>query len=105
MDLEEISPGVVRLKGGSGGVRIDEFDADDMMGLNATMGGMSHPILGLLRMGEKKWNAKLAGQSKTLEEAAEKYKAKWGRNPPKGFDLWWKFGQSKNILLPDEFDG
>lgn len=64
MEFEETTPGVVRAK------------------------GSGHPILGLLHRGEERWRAKLAGQSTSLEGAAAKYRQKWNRPPPKGFDKW-----------------
>ncbi len=50
--------------------------------------GKSHPILGLLRHGDQKWKRMVESQSRTLEQAVDKYMSKWNRPPPKGFDLW-----------------
>jgi beta-1,2-xylosyltransferase len=98
LELEEVSSGVVRTKPTVG--RDDDPDFDDEMlgnGANSSFGGhesgvsmsgMTHPILALLRDGEKKWKDRMARQSKTLEEAVAVYKDRWGRNPPKGFDAW-----------------
>ena len=47
-----------------------------------------HPILHLMNQAETKWQAKLDGQSKSLTEAVAKYREKYGRAPPKGFDQW-----------------
>jgi beta-1,2-xylosyltransferase len=92
MVLEEVSAGVVRAK---------EMPDDPM---DDRPRGPSHPILALLKQGEQKWNAKMNNQSKTIEEAVERYRAKWNRNPPKYFDRWWKFASSVHVLLPDEYD-
>lgn len=64
MEFEETTPGVVRAK------------------------GEGHPILGLLHRGEERWRQKVASQSMSLKEAADKYRQKWNRPPPKGFDKW-----------------
>jgi hypothetical protein len=47
-----------------------------------------HPIYQLLYKGERRWKDMLRRRSKTLEEAVEEYKRRYGRNPPRGFDHW-----------------
>lgn len=47
-----------------------------------------HPILELIDNAEKKWDALVKRQSKTLREAVQEYKRRYKRNPPKGFDKW-----------------
>lgn len=99
--LEEVSKGVVRSKD------LGDMESGDEGGGGGEFGrpkGMSHPILALLKRGEDKWNNRMNNQSKTIEEAAEKYIAKWNRNPPKGFEKWWKFATSVHVLLPDDYD-
>lgn len=98
LELEEVSSGVVRTKprppGSVGSVEDleDEMVGDGSVGGGNGTGysttGLTHPILALLRDGETKWTNLLAGQSKSLEQAVETYKERWGRNPPKGFDAW-----------------
>ncbi|ODN80875.1 beta-1,2-xylosyltransferase 1 [Cryptococcus amylolentus CBS 6039] len=107
--LEEISAGIVRAKAppAEGNDADPDFDDEFSALSNETRKlpvGLSHPILGLLRDGEVKWNAMLAKQSKTLDQAVDAYVDKWGRQPPKGFDEWWIFAQANNVLLPDEYD-
>jgi hypothetical protein len=63
-----------------------------------------HPIPVLLALGENRWEELLSRQSTTLEEAVEEYKRRYGRNPPRGFDTWWDFATSHNLVLPDEYD-
>jgi hypothetical protein len=48
----------------------------------------THPILGMIEKAEKEWKAKVARQSKTLEEATIEYKRRYKRNPPRGWDKW-----------------
>lgn len=50
-----------------------------------------HPILDLIEYGERQWKEKVDRQSKTLEEGVREYKRRYGRKPPKGFDLWSAF--------------
>lgn len=63
-----------------------------------------HPIPTLLALGEKRWEEVLARQSRTLEEAVLEYTRRYGRKPPKGFDLWWDYAMLHDLVLPDEYD-
>jgi beta-1,2-xylosyltransferase len=90
LELVETSSGVVKSVFGDGLRKRDEGWGNGTIEegvLKPT--GMTHPILGLLREGEVKWNDRMARQSKTLDQAVEVYKERWGRAPPKGFDLWY----------------
>jgi hypothetical protein len=53
---------------------------------------------------EKKFSAKLARQSKTLEDAVKEYRRRYKREPPNGFDEWWDFAQEYKFKMVDEFD-
>lgn len=64
----------------------------------------SHPIPPLLSLGEKRWEELLSRQSRTLSEAVKEYRRRYGRAPPKGFDIWWDFAQMTELVLPDEYD-
>ncbi|CDZ98464.1 Endoplasmic reticulum protein EP58, contains filamin rod domain and KDEL motif [Phaffia rhodozyma] len=63
-----------------------------------------HPIYQLMRDAKRDWNAKIARQSTTLEEAVVEYRRRNHRNPPLGFDKWWEYVQKHNVPLPDEYD-
>ncbi|EIW70562.1 beta-1,2-xylosyltransferase 1 [Tremella mesenterica] len=106
--LETVSSGVVRSRPPPSGTDSDpDFDDEFSEASNDTRimpQGLTHPIIGLLRDGERKWKERMERQSKTLEQAVQVYIDKWGRQPPKGFDHWWTFAQNKNVLLPDEYD-
>ncbi|BGP32207.1 hypothetical protein JCM10296v2_003987 [Rhodotorula toruloides] len=65
---------------------------------------MRHPIHDLIANATKQWEAKLARQSKTLEEAVREYTRRFGRRPPKGFDDWFRFAKENDVVLVDEFD-
>ncbi|GAA5892056.1 hypothetical protein JCM5296_004041 [Sporobolomyces johnsonii] len=65
---------------------------------------MRHPIHDLIANATREWEAKLARQSKTLEEAVREYKRRFRRPPPRGFDDWFRFAQQNDVVLIDEFD-
>lgn len=51
-----------------------------------------HPIHQLIATAKATWEAKKRAQSGTLKAAVKEYKRRHGgRNPPRGFDKWWKF--------------
>ncbi|ORY32933.1 hypothetical protein BCR39DRAFT_522439 [Naematelia encephala] len=109
LELEQVSSGIVKAKSppAEGTDADPDFDDEFSAASNATKGkpiGLTHPIIGLLRDGEKKWTDLVSGQSRTLQQAVQTYKERWNRNPPKGFDLWWQFAENSNVLLPDEYD-
>lgn len=47
-----------------------------------------HPIFDLIDKAQKQWDDKLAKSSKTLGQAVNEYRRRYGRAPPKGFDRW-----------------
>ena len=105
IELVEVSPGVVQARSIETGELIketEEGEHEPLVGTPPT--GLTHPILALLRDGESKWNNLLNRQSRTLEEAVDTYVGRWGRQPPKGFDAWWQFARSRDVLLVDEYD-
>ena len=124
LTLQEVSQGLVKSRAPLAPTDADpDYDDDFSAASNASRtspAGLTHPILGLLRDGEIKWKDRMARQSKTIEQAVGLYQRKWGRPPPKGFDLWsvhrcfrivianpsirWQFAQSNHVLLPDEYD-
>jgi hypothetical protein len=55
-------------------------------------------------LGEKRWEELLSRQSTSLGEAVQEYTRRYGRNPPKGFDVWWEYAMLHNLVLPDEYD-
>ena len=56
--------------------------------LSADEENAEHPIPQLLKLGERRWQEMIGRQSKTLAEAVDEYKRRYGRQPPRGFDLW-----------------
>jgi hypothetical protein len=49
-----------------------------------------------------KFDSMLSSQSKTLREAVQEYKRRYGIPPPKGFEAWWKFCVDKGIRIVDD---
>ena len=64
-----------------------------------------HPIPHLMDEAERRFRALLSRQSRSLRAAVAEYKRRYGRNPPKGFDAWWRFAQANNVKMIDEYDG
>lgn len=50
-----------------------------------------HAVFDLLREGEEKFESMAERRSETLGQAVEEYRRRYGRKPPKGFELWWNF--------------
>ena len=63
-----------------------------------------HPIPKLMLDAENDFRGLLARQSKTLPQAVEEYKRRYKRDPPKGFDNWWKFVKENGVVMVDEYD-
>lgn len=63
-----------------------------------------HPIPKLMAEAEQKFRDVLTRQSKTLAHAVAEYKRRFGRDPPRGFDDWWKFVQDNGVLMVDEYN-
>jgi len=63
-----------------------------------------HPIPRLMAGAQTKFKTMITGQSKTLAEAVEEYKKRYGRNPPKGFDEWFEFAKENGVKIIDEYD-
>lgn len=64
-----------------------------------------HPIPQLMDDAELRFRALLSRQSRSLRAAVKEYKRRYGRNPPKGFDAWWRFAQENKVKMVDEYDG
>lgn len=63
-----------------------------------------HPIPRLMDEAETQFRGLLKRQSKTLKAAVKEYRRRYKREPPKGFDLWWRFAQENGVKMVDEFD-
>lgn len=63
-----------------------------------------HPIPKLMADAEVKFRDRLSRQSKTLPQAVAEYQRRFKRDPPRGFDDWWKFVQDNGVLMVDEYN-
>ncbi len=52
--------------------------------------------------GQERWKGLLSRQSRSLESASREYVKRYGRLPPKGFDVWWKFCVENNVKIVDD---
>ncbi|KAI9459303.1 capsular associated protein [Russula earlei] len=64
-----------------------------------------HPIPHLMDDAERRFRNLLSRQSRSLRAAVAEYRRRYGRNPPKGFDAWWRFAQANKVKMIDEYDG
>lgn len=63
-----------------------------------------HPIEFLTARAQAEFDASLAGQSRSLAEAAVEYKRRYGLHPPPLFDKWYEFARKYDVEMIDEFD-
>jgi hypothetical protein len=63
-----------------------------------------HPIPQLMDDAERRFRAVLSRQSRSLRASVKEYRRRYGRNPPKGFDEWWRFAQANKVKMVDEYD-
>ncbi|KAF2797299.1 glycosyltransferase family 90 protein [Melanomma pulvis-pyrius CBS 109.77] len=66
----------------------------------------SHPIttlIGLANETHGEW-ASQAHQSRSLPEAVGRYRERYFRDPPPGFEKWYEYATSRNSVIIDDFD-
>ncbi|KAI8946105.1 hypothetical protein F4801DRAFT_583754 [Xylaria longipes] len=63
-----------------------------------------HPVEVLTREAKANFDSLLRNQSKTYPAAYAEYQRRYGFDPPHGFEEWYKFAQSHQSLIIDEFD-
>lgn len=73
-------------------------------GLLGLTGSKKHPIELLVEQARAKHANMVNRQSKTLEEAILEYKRRYSREPPPGFDQWYKAAVEANVPIVDEYD-
>ncbi|KAI0465685.1 hypothetical protein F4859DRAFT_500196 [Xylaria cf. heliscus] len=64
----------------------------------------NHPIEALTREAKTNFDSLLRAQSKTYPAAYAEYQRRYGFDPPHGFEEWYKFAQSHQSPIIDEFD-
>ncbi|KAL9025813.1 MAG: hypothetical protein Q9196_005425 [Gyalolechia fulgens] len=64
----------------------------------------AHPISLLMAEADKAWAMYENGRSTTFRQTVSKYRSKYGRHPPPGFDEWYRFARKKNVHNIDDFE-
>lgn len=62
-----------------------------------------HPIDDLIEKAEKAQADLLNKESKDVKAAAAAYRARRGRHPPPGFDVWYDFAKENNVIMVEDF--
>lgn len=71
---------------------------------NFTTSPTPHPILLLIQRAQSDWSKKVNKQSRSLKAAAQEYRRRYAKNPPKGFDQWWAYAKANKVIMTDEYD-
>ncbi|KAJ8119256.1 hypothetical protein O1611_g10646 [Lasiodiplodia mahajangana] len=64
----------------------------------------NHPVEVLVREAKANFDGLLRNQSDSYSAAYAEYQRRYGFDPPRGFDEWYKFAQSHQSPIIDEFD-
>ena len=64
----------------------------------------AHPIVRLTDQADHAFEELRSRQSRTLAEAVQEYRRRYGLHPPPQFDRWYRFAKKRNVELIDEFD-
>lgn len=64
----------------------------------------AHPISQLMAEADKAWAMYENSRSTTFRQTVSKYRRKYGRHPPPGFDKWYRFARKKNVHNIDDFE-
>ncbi|KAI6277390.1 hypothetical protein MCOR27_006021 [Pyricularia oryzae] len=62
-----------------------------------------HPIDKLIRDADANFRSVLSKESRTLEDAAARYRERRGRHPPPGFDQWWQLATANRAIVVEDF--
>ncbi|TGZ80496.1 hypothetical protein EX30DRAFT_396219 [Ascodesmis nigricans] len=63
-----------------------------------------HPIQRLMLEADQKVLTIERTRSRTFSETVTRYRKKYGRHPPPGFDKWYRFARERGIWNVDDFD-
>ncbi|PVH86633.1 glycosyltransferase family 90 protein [Cadophora sp. DSE1049] len=63
----------------------------------------AHPIIELLGRAEKTFDDLLSKETFNLSASAEAYRQRRGRQPPPGFDKWWKYARKNKVVMVEDF--
>ena len=83
-----------------------EFSAQIHLGSlkNSGFSSRKHPVVTLYEEAADKYQRLISSQSATLDQAIAKYKRKFNRSPPKGFDLWFQAAKKEELTIIDDYD-
>lgn len=63
-----------------------------------------HPVETLVEQAKDQFAQLMNSQSTTLEEAKNKYRKRYSRDPPPGFDKWFYYAKAKQSIIIDDYD-
>ncbi|KAK2464643.1 hypothetical protein APHAL10511_003336 [Amanita phalloides] len=63
-----------------------------------------NPIYELIKTNKARWADRLTRASQTLPEAIAEYMRRYGRPPPRGFDIWFNWAKSHHVQLLDDYE-
>ncbi|EEU45334.1 uncharacterized protein NECHADRAFT_69762 [Fusarium vanettenii 77-13-4] len=72
--------------------------------LNSSMAMPVHPVEALVRHATGNFEQLLRNQSKSYEAASDEYRRRYHQEPPPGFDAWFRFAESNQSPIIDEYD-
>ena len=75
-------------------------------GLTSHNGFLEHPLDALIQTAKGSHQAWIyqAATSHNLGTAVSEYKLRYGRDPPPGFDIWYRYATDRASLVIDDFD-
>lgn len=66
--------------------------------------GHKHPVELLVEHARRRFTRMVESQSKSLEQAIANYKKRYNREPPPGFDEWYRVAVELNATIIDDYD-
>ena len=63
-----------------------------------------HPIEILVQDAQSRFSKQLGRQSRSLKQATAEYNRRYGRKPPKTFDVWYDMAKKNNVSIIDDYD-
>ncbi|KAL2073473.1 hypothetical protein VTL71DRAFT_10799 [Oculimacula yallundae] len=82
----------------------DKFEVQSGFIYQLQDGDRSHPVEHLHAAAKEEFADLLSRQSTTVEDAVVKYRRKYRREPPPGFEAWFEFAKKHASLVVDEYD-
>lgn len=70
---------------------------------STSSGGSEHPIQQLIQSARANFTALQKTRSRTLKDAAARYRQHRGRHPPPGFDAWFEAAQQRDVIVIEDF--